>query len=397
MSYGEELRDIATRYLKEWAGLTRTITTSVLYRSKDHFGLGLTDLVTHLKKMQVCRMHIHKYSQDVESRKLYEYLKDKNKAPTNGLGIPMRPKIWKPTNALEEAERNIYLDRIAFGQSTKYNKQKSGVRLDRHTTLKRIEADDEESRMVKCYNYVLQGDWLNFDAVLRADLGWNALIYSYPQELFKFLINSTHNVLPTPDNLKRWGKTVVDIKCNLCGSPSATLKHILNGCPMALNQGRFTWRHDNVLQCIVKEIESKIEKINSINNYNRSIKDSFINFVKEGKPPSGKSSYKPGLLYTANDWILTYDKSHDPLIFPPHIVQTSLRPDLIIHSNITKQVILIELTVPTEDNIIDWHARKEEKYAKLVDDISMNKWTGHVYGIEVGSRGYVAKSVIFAF
>ena len=102
------------------------------------------------------------------------------------------------------------------------------------------------------------------------------------------------------------------------------------------------------------------------------------------------------MLYTANDWIITYDTSHDPLIFPPHIAQTSLRPDIVIHSNKTRQVVLIELTVPTEDNIIDWHTKKEEKYSKLLDDIAVNKWSGHVYGIEVGSRGYVARSVVFA-
>ena len=206
-----------------------------------------------------------------------------------------------------------------------------------------------------------------------------ALLYALPQELFKFMINSTHNVLPTPDNLKRWGKTVVDIKCNLCGSAGATLKHILNGCPVALNQGRFTWRHDNILQCLVKELQPKIDKINSSDKPNKSIKDSFIKFVKEGRiTTKERSSYKPGLLYTANDWIITYDQTHHPLIFPPHIVQTSLRPHLIIHSNTTRQVILIELTVPTEDNITDWHAKKEEKYSKLLDDIAMNKWMGHV-------------------
>ena len=38
----------------------------------------------------------------------------------------------------------------------------------------------------------------------------------------------------------------------------------------------------------------------------------------------------------------------------------------------------------------------ENKYAKLLDDISMNQWRGHIYGIEIGSRGYVAKSLGFA-
>ena len=82
-----------------------------------------------------------------------------------------------------------------------------------------------------------KGTGLNFDAMLKADLSWNSLMYSIPQELLRFLLNSTHNVLPTSDNLKRWGKTVVDLKCRLCGFLNPTLKHVLNGCSMALKQG----------------------------------------------------------------------------------------------------------------------------------------------------------------
>ena len=111
-------------------------------------------------------------------------------------------------------------------------------------------------RLTKCYGYAVQGDWLNFDAVSKADLSWNSLIYSIPQELLKFLLNATHNVLPTLDNLKRWGKTVVDLKCDLCGFSNPTLKHILNGCPVALKQDRYTWRHDKILMCLVEELQS---------------------------------------------------------------------------------------------------------------------------------------------
>ena len=49
ISFGEELKAIGTRYFKKWLG-TKSITESALYRSKDHFGLRLTNLATHLKK-----------------------------------------------------------------------------------------------------------------------------------------------------------------------------------------------------------------------------------------------------------------------------------------------------------------------------------------------------------
>ena len=92
VSYGEELKTVATKYLKKWADLTKTITTSVLYRNKDHFGLGLTDLTTHLKKMQVCKMHINKYSQDATSRKLYTYMKKETKLLLLAWEFPLETK-----------------------------------------------------------------------------------------------------------------------------------------------------------------------------------------------------------------------------------------------------------------------------------------------------------------
>ena len=82
--------------------------------AKTIFGMGLIDLVTHLKKMQVCRMHMLKYSHDSSSNNLYEYMRERDKPPVNGLGIPMKSKLWNPTIALETAERNFYLDNIAF-------------------------------------------------------------------------------------------------------------------------------------------------------------------------------------------------------------------------------------------------------------------------------------------
>ena len=84
----------------------------------------------------------------------------------------MKSKLWKPTVALETTERNFYLDNIAFNHQHQVP-GKSHVKMDRQNTLKRIEKDDEETRLTPCYAYAVQGDWLNFDAVLKADLSWN--------------------------------------------------------------------------------------------------------------------------------------------------------------------------------------------------------------------------------
>ena len=49
-----------------------------------------------------------------------------------------------------------------------------------------------------------------------------------------------------------------------------------------------------------------------------------------------------------------------------------------------------------EDNIVQCHIDKENKHAKLLDDLNINQWTGQIFGLEVGSREYVAKSFCFA-
>ena len=62
------------------------------------------------------------------------------------------------------------------------------------------------------------------------DLSWSSLLYGGTGRDLKFLLASTMNVLPTPDNLRRWGNTVVDQHCKLCHQ-SSTLPHIIGACP----------------------------------------------------------------------------------------------------------------------------------------------------------------------
>ncbi len=50
------------------------------------------------------------------------------------------------------------------------------------------------------------------------------------------------------------------------------------------------------------------------------------------------------------------------LKFPEEIVVTSLRPDIVLWSQATMQVALIELTVPWEERIEEAHERKLGKY-----------------------------------
>ena len=75
-----------------------------------------------------------------------------------------------------------------------------------------------------------------------------------------------------------------------------------------------------------------------------------INFVKAGGKIQKKRGERTYLLSSADDWQLIVDLETQ-LKFPRHIAVTSLRPDLILHSDNTKQCIIWELSVSLEEDI----------------------------------------------
>ena len=62
--------------------------------------------------------------------------------------------------------------------------------------------------------------------------------------------------------------------------------------------------------------------------------------------------------------------------------------DLItIYSAVTKNVIIIELTIPSQENLANDNARKKCRYEDLVAECENRGWTVYYFPIEVGSRG----------
>ncbi|KAJ8004371.1 hypothetical protein DPEC_G00158500 [Dallia pectoralis] len=94
----------------------------------------------------------------------------------------------------------------------------------------------------------------------------------------------------------------------------------------------------------------------------RSVKKT-ITFVRAGeKPLLAARATSTGLLATAQYWELEVDLGKQ-LKFPGTAATTSLRPDMLLISETSKQIILLELTVPWEDRIEEANERKRAKYA----------------------------------
>ena len=59
-------------------------------------------------------------------------------------------------------------------------------------------------------------------------------------------------------NLQRW-RLRPDAKCPLCDNPWPTVQHILNGCPVSLAQGKYTWRHDSALKILANGLREYLQ------------------------------------------------------------------------------------------------------------------------------------------
>ena len=106
--------------------------------------------------------------------------------------------------------------------------------------------------------YVMQGDYLALLMEEGDSITWKSFIWDIPQGVLKFALNAGVNTLPSMDNLKRWGKRVTD-RCPFCGN-IGTLAHVLSNCSTALSQGRFTWRHNSVLNSLISLIRPHLKQ-----------------------------------------------------------------------------------------------------------------------------------------
>ena len=382
-SFVDTLDSLITRYLKKWLGVAICADPNILYRSREHFGLQLPNIKTCFKKAQTGVEHKMKHSKDQNIKSLHNA---KSKCD-------LKKVRWTGNKQLEKVERAIVLDKMAFaGQN---NREGLGYRrkvkmAPKEEIAKKIEELDEDERIQHAVQLGMQGSWTKWDSIMASDMKWQSLLYSYSPALLKFALNATQLTLPTPDNLVRWGKTKMG-KCELCKWNSCTLMHVLSGCKVSLNEGRYTWRHDSILKILVSEISKHMNNVNAKPSKIGSRQDD-IKFVKAGEKKKKCNRKKKSLLDGAADWEMFHDLG-DKMVFPMYITVTPLRPDMVIVSKSLRTVIMVELTSPVEENTVKRNKDKRKKYEDLVFDCQSNKWKTHLICIEVGARGFLAESV----
>ena len=74
-----------------------------------------------------------------------------------------------------------------------------------------------------------------------------------PSNIYNFTVRYLNITLPKLKNMTIWGKASCDI-CLACNSNAQSLMHVVSGCQMHLQPGRYTWRHNSILANITKAL-----------------------------------------------------------------------------------------------------------------------------------------------
>ena len=117
-----------------------------------------------------------------------------------------------------------------------------------------------------------------------------------------------------------------------------------------------------------------------------------IQFVKEGEKKTAIQKRMPhSYLDGAVDWKLMVDLDRN-LKFPRQVAITNQRPDMILVSEGTKRIGLIELTVPSKERIEVSGELKRAKHAPLQEEGKANGWNVQVWAVEVEWKERISSS-----
>ena len=370
--------------LRRWMGFPRSLCSAALYGRTNKLQLPFSSID---EEFRVSR---------TREALLYRDSKDPRVASA---GIVVRTgRKWRAKDGLEVAESRLRhksvvgvltRGRAGLGTLPQPLFEKAQGKEKRQLILEEVRLGIEEERASKMVGMQQQGACTKWEGVLERKVAWSEIWQAEPQRI-SFIVRAAYDVLPSPSNLHVWGLGDSP-ECALC-SRRGSLEHILSSCPIALGEGRYRWRHDQVLKTVAETISNAVGRANSRKQAGRG----GIAFVKAGEKPQAQRKSPAGLLSTASDWELRVDLQRQ-LKFPAHVTTTSLRPDIVLSSVSASQVLLLELTVPWEERIEEAYERKRSKYQELVEQCQRGGWRTRCMPIEVGCRGFAGRSLCRAY
>ena len=298
----ETLDGIASKYFRKWLELPVSATLSNVLLPQNKFGLNIILPSTKFIQCQTVSRVALRSSPNVDINNL-----------------------WAVTSTNKNIQYDIYND-------TK-------------DVLKAVRKENEE----RLQNQLIsQGSF--FSTILNISTStfnslWSSVQSKLPKNIFNFTIRYINNTLPTRKNLSKWGLSSTS-DCSFCSSPE-TLLHIVAGCETYLNEGRFTWRHDSVLNFLASTLTA--------------VQNSRL-YVDI-----------PGFV---NPSVLTGD---------------NLRPDLLLAIE-NECLYILELTVGFESNLQVNANRKRQKYLDLIEEQKTNYDKVKFINLSLSTLGVFSRS-----
>ena len=120
--------------------------------------------------------------------------------------------------------------------------------------LKAVKSDSKECLI---NNLPSQGVIISFlleHSLKKLNSIWSKALSNLPTTIFNFTIKYLNNTLPMCKNLSLWSLSQ-NSDCQFCPNPE-TLLHVVAGCKVYLEQGRYTWRHNSVLNFLATSLNA---------------------------------------------------------------------------------------------------------------------------------------------
>ena len=374
----EEIQRVITAALKRWLGLPKSLSTDCMYTKSGKLQLPYSELTEDVKAAKARLLTTLEEAADPCVRGANVNVDGGRKADT-----PKNVQEAKSKLRMEEITGIPNKGREGLGMRPKRYYSSSTKKERRAIIVNAVRDAEEDRRRVKMTSLAKQGAHTRWE-VPEKKLTHKEIL-SRSETSLKFLVKAVYDLLPTPSNKNQWFGS--EETCKLCGG-NGTLAHILSGCKVALAQGRYKWRHDEVLRVIAQGVEER----RKTHNNTLPIKET-IKFVKAGERTTPDQKRELGsYLDGTTDWKMMVDLEGN-LKFPKQVAVTNLRPDMILMSNRTKRIGLIELTVPSEERIEVSGELKKAKYTPLQEEGKSKGWKVQVWAVEVGCKGFPAASM----
>ena len=177
---------------------------------------------------------------------------------------------------------------------------------------------------------------------------WHEIVSRMPSNIVCFARRALILNLGNNSNLKRWN--IRDsANCDLCNKLQTQL-HVFSNCKVALEQQRYTWRHNSILMTIIHHLKVAV----------------------------------------GADLRLFADCPNSGTTCTSTLFQT-LRPYMVV--DFKGSIYVIELTVPYETNCEKAKRRKKERYRHLRSELITPCHAFTVITLEVTTLGFVSKDI----